>query len=242
MKTIMIFAGLALTGMMSVYGQQNVFAFFEYDIRTDKEDAFINGYTRDLEWQRAQGDDWSWIGWFVQNGSRRGRFVDATPDHTWADFDDWKVDGAENSQYNRIHWLPYVKNPSGSYKEILAMYSNYKADWYKSKYLQVYYLHTNGTDDGKNIMAYLAQVKPQLSKRLGGLSFIWMKTVSGGNPATYLLFIALNRTEDLKLCDGIFRISESGNPERKYEGLIKNIESELWVYSAELSLFPHAGE
>lgn len=67
--------------LSAVQAQSNVFAFFEYDINKRSTNQFINGYAKDLEWHQSQNDDWSWIGWFVINGERRGRFIDTTPDH-----------------------------------------------------------------------------------------------------------------------------------------------------------------
>ncbi|MGS2765082.1 hypothetical protein [Sinomicrobium sp. M5D2P9] len=237
MKTTIILAGFILMSMIPSYGQNKVFAFFEYDIRADKKEAFVNGYARDLEWQKTQGDDWSWVGWFILNGDRRGRFVDATPNHTWNDFDNWKVDGAENSRLNQIHWLPYVENPSGSYKEIMDSYSNYNPDWYKSKYLQVYYIYTPGVS-GEKMSQYLTRMTPWLNEKLAGRPFVWMKTVSGGNPGIYILFVGLDKIEDLKLCDAIFQGEVSANQLKGYESVAGNIESELWMYDSGLSLFP----
>jgi len=83
-----------LIACQPVSAQQNVFAFFEYDLKDGMADRFIEGYAKDLEWHASQEDDWSWAGWFVTTGERRGRFIDATPNHVWRDFDQWKVNSA----------------------------------------------------------------------------------------------------------------------------------------------------
>ncbi|UGU14348.1 hypothetical protein LS482_11570 [Sinomicrobium kalidii] len=236
MRRVILFSVFMCITLASGYAQGKVFAFFEYDIREGMKASFINGYAKDLEWQQSQGDDWCWAGWFVLNGDRRGRFIDATPDHTWKDFDNWKIDASENSRHNRIHWLPYVENPSGSYREVMERYSSYAKKWYRSKYLQVYYMRMHsGEVAGSN--QFLSDLKPLLEDKLQGRPFVWMKTVSGGDPDTYLLFVGLNKLEDLQLCSELFREYSSGK-ENQGKRAVKEIISELWGYSDKLSLFP----
>lgn len=231
----MILSGLVLLNLLPAYGQNNVFAFFEYDIRKGMEESFVNGYVRDLEWQREQGDDWSWIGWFVMNGDRRGRFIDATPDHAWGDFDNWKVNAAENVRHNKIHWLPYVASPSGSYRQVMEEFSTYRKDWYRSKYLQVYYLRVRSGREHA-FTRFLAGIRPLLEDRLQGRPFVWMKTISGGSPDSYLLFVALEGIEDLRYCDGLFRAGPAGKETTEHRDMIKETISELWAYNEKLSL------
>ncbi|MBC9795041.1 hypothetical protein [Sinomicrobium weinanense] len=237
MKKSVILIGMILLCYVRTYSQNNVFAFFEYDIRSGMEDPFINGYAKDLEWHQLQGDDWSWIGWFVMNGNRRGRFIDATPAHAWKDFDHWKVDAAENARYNKIHWQSYVVNPSGSYREILEEFSTFGKNWYRNRYLQVYYVQVRHGRE-RTFTRFLAGIKPLLEKRLQGRPFVWMKTISGGSPDTYLLFVALDKIEDLKSCDGLLERYPPADKEEGYGEMIKKVTSELWSYNKKLSSVP----
>lgn len=216
--------------------QKNVFAFFEYDIKSGMNDQFINGYERDLEWHKSQEDDWSWIGWFVTNGNRRGRFIDATPYHSWSDFDNWKVNASENARLNKIHWLPYVENLSGSYKIILEEESEYIRDWIKKKYLQIYQIDVKvgRSDDFKTL---ISDYKETLKATLGELSFVWMKTISGGGVNEYHLFVGLDKIEELERCEKLFDSPRSqANLSENLGNTVNSIATELWMFSDRLSL------
>lgn len=220
------------------YSQENIFAFYEYEIKDGMDDQFINGYEKDLEWHASQGDEWTWIGWFVMNGDRRGMFIDATPNHNWSDFDNWKVNSAENSRHNKIHWLPYVKNPSGGYKKVLDEFSNYKPDWFSNAFLQVYHIELNNGKEN-DFAKFLEDYKPVLQDRLKNNSFVWMKNISGGNINEYLLFVGINKIEDLKLTEKLFNFSDSNEElKQNYTNSVNSGVSELWMYSDRLSLIP----
>ena len=238
MRTILFTLLLcAAAGTLAAQQNTNVFAFFEYEIKNGMEDQFIAGYERDLEWHKSQGDDWSWVGWFVVNGERRDRFIDATPNHQWADFDHWKVNGAENNRLNNIHWVPYVERASGGYKIISEAHSQYKKGWYKSKWLQVYTVKLHSGRE-KEFQEVLLAYKNSLKELLKGNSFVWMKIVSGGATPSYQLFIALDTIESLSLCESVFELSGLSKELRdKYNLSVQSTSSELWSYSASLSLF-----
>ena len=225
-----------LLNHLTSFAQDNVIAFYEYDIKSGMTDQFINGYEKDLEWHQSQADDWSWVGWFVMNGNRRTRFIDATPNHSWRDFDNWKVNNAENSRHNKIHWVPYVENLSGSYKILLDEFSDYQNNWYTRKFLQTYQIKIkNGK--ANEFKLFLSEFKEFLQKKLSNISFIWMKTISGGEVNEYQLFIALNKIEDFKQLEDLFEI-----PSNEKEMLLNYTNSmllnvsELWIYSEKLSL------
>jgi hypothetical protein len=231
-----LFALLLLAAIHATSQQNpNVFAFFEYEIKDGMEDQFIAGYGKDLEWHKSQGDDWSWVGWFVVNGERRDRFIDATPNHRWADFDHWKVNSAENNRHNNIHWVPYVTNPSGGYKVISEAASQYKKDWYKSRWQQVYTVQLHSGRE-KEFQEFMVAYKTSLKELLKSNSFVWMKVASGGDG--YQLFISLDNLESLALCENVFELSVLPKEWRdKFNLSVKSTSSELWSYSAALSLF-----
>ena len=170
------------------------------------------------------------------NGNRRTRFIDATPNHRWVDFDNWKVNGAENSRHNKIHWAPYVENLSGSYKIQLNEFSKYDEHWIKSKFLQTYHIEVKNSK-GDEFRNFLTGYKEILQDKLKGISFVWMKTISGGSESEYQLFIGLNQMEDFKLLEDIFNFSnfESGLVQA-YDDSVTSSTSELWQYSERLSL------
>ncbi len=185
MKRHLFLIAICILCFTHAQSQNNVFAFFEYDVKSGMDDQFISGYAKDLEWHSSQGDDWSWIGWFVLNGERRGRYIDATPNHSWEDFDNWKVSSSENGRHNKIHWLPYVENPSGSYKILLNEYSKYNQDWVITKFLLVFHIKVRN-DKNEIFKDFLANYKSFLESNFSEKnSFVWMKTMSGGDVYGY---------------------------------------------------------
>lgn len=221
--------------------KDTVFAFFEYKIKDGigMKDAFDSGYGRDLEWHRSQDDDWSWIGWYVSNGERRDRFIDATPDHQWSDFDQWKVNGALNSKLNKVHWLPYVENPEGSYGIVLSKYSNSKKDWFKSNSLQVHHIKVSIPKE-KMFLEFLTSYKTYLESYLNDTAFIWMKTVSGGGTQDYQLLVCIDKIAQMEKVSNIFNVEEL--PEKVWklyaETVVSNV-SEMWRYMPSMSLYPN---
>ncbi|MEO9802638.1 MAG: hypothetical protein ABJF04_05285 [Reichenbachiella sp.] len=219
---------------VKINAQNKVFAFYEYDIKDGMTDQFVNGYAKDLEWHKSQKDDWSWLGWFVTNGKRRGRFIDATPDHAWTDFDRWKVDRAENVRHNKIHWVPYVENYSGSYNVMIDEYSAPKPNWLTSAFLQVYSLKVKIGRDGV-FKKFLSDFKVLANRK--ELPFVWMQTVSGGGVSEYQLFVGISRVEELGKCMDLFDFSMAKSDIiQNYSNAVESNTSELWRYSSQLTL------
>ncbi|MDG3581839.1 hypothetical protein [Galbibacter pacificus] len=221
-------------------GQDNVFAFYEYKIKDGigMKGAFNAGYKRDLEWHEAQGDDWSWIGWYVINGERRGRFIDATPDHSWVDFDNWKINGALNGKLNNIHWIPYVETPSGNYRMVLSEYSNSKGGRYKSNILQVHNIEVSIPKEG-TFNEFLMSFKRYLEFFLRDIPFVWMKTVSGDGVQNYQLYVCIDRMEQMERVVNIF--TQKHMPDKLWRLYTESVtlnQSEMWKYMPDLSLYP----
>lgn len=220
--------------------KDTVFAFFNYKLKNDVgiEDAFNAGYERDLEWHKSQNDKWTWLGWYVTNGPRRGWFIDATPNHTWNDFDNWNVNASENGRLNKIHWLPYVESSDGSYEIALTNHSKYVKDWFKSPYLQVYHI---SIDIQKEILfnEFLFGFTAFLKTKIPYSNFLWMKNASGGSTSGYTLFVSVNKLQELGNIRLIFDAKEMPHDVwLKYSQTVIKNESELWRYQPKLSLYP----
>ena len=227
-------------GPVATVQKGKVFAFYDYQIKNGlgMREAFDAGYGRDLEWHRAQGDQWAWIGWYVINGERRDWFIDASPDHQWSDFDSWNISGAENSRLNKIHWTPYVEDAQGSYRTVLSEFSNEREDWYRSKFLQVHHLEVSPLQE-KDFLAFLKNFRPFLESLLGETAFVWMKTDSGGAAHGYLLLIAVDQLVQMERVSGIF--DPKLLPDKlwdQYSGTVARNVSEMWRYVPSLSLYP----
>ncbi|HZY81006.1 MAG TPA: hypothetical protein VFE50_15895 [Cyclobacteriaceae bacterium] len=215
-----------------------VYAFYEYVLKNGMEDEFLAGYQRDLEWHKSKGDDWAWVGWFVMNGERRGRFIDATPDHKWSDFDSWKVNGAENARFNKIHWTPYVEFSSGSYQVLLDEFSSFGREWYKSKYLQVF---TFELLPGRETVFsdYLREFKLLAKLHAGAIQAVWMRTASGGGVEEYHLLICMDSIASMDVCIDLFRQENwPKTMKANYIAAVAASSSEFWSYRETLSLYP----
>jgi len=224
---------------LSLINTDTVFVFFEYKIKDGMDDAFNAGYERDLEWHKSQKDNWSWVGWYVSNGERRDRFIDATPNHAWSDFDNWKVNGSLNAKLNKIHWAPYVENPTGGYKIILPSFSNSTANWFKSRSLQVHTIKIEISKE-KVFLDFLRDFKVFLKTYLKGTHFVWMKTASGGSTNEYQLFICLKKREQMEFVSKIFNATEMPNEVWKnYTTSVTSNISEMWGYEPTMSLYPN---
>lgn len=78
---------------------EKIAQFAVWEPKPGQRTEFTAGYQRHLVWHKTNDDKWGWYGWFIASGPRSGQFVDATLDHTWADFDT-PVDPAGNRADN----------------------------------------------------------------------------------------------------------------------------------------------
>jgi len=80
-----------------------------------------DGYKRHLEWHRANGDRWTWLGWTLASGDREGYFVDGTFFHAWTDFDT-PVSPAADGADVEINVLPHAEvRALGSFEVVPAL-------------------------------------------------------------------------------------------------------------------------
>lgn len=78
-----------------------------------QDQQFEDGYKRHLEWHRAHGDRWTWLGWTVVTGERLGWFVDGTFDRSPAEIDA-PVAPAEDAADNETNVQPHASFASSS--------------------------------------------------------------------------------------------------------------------------------
>jgi hypothetical protein len=105
-KTFLIIGITLILSNTSFAQEKHITQFAIWKPKEGKEQLFENGYKAHLKWHEANGDTWSWWGWYVISGPRYGYFVDATADHSWADFDA-AVKPAEDIADNRLHVFPF---------------------------------------------------------------------------------------------------------------------------------------
>ncbi|GMQ82584.1 MAG: hypothetical protein BMS9Abin05_2038 [Rhodothermia bacterium] len=88
-------------------------------------------------WRKANGDTWNWDVFQVVNGDNFGIFYARSGDHTWADLDNYQLEGA--SDHFNATVLPHLKsvsnsltkgNPEATYMISPEEVSLYQVVWY----------------------------------------------------------------------------------------------------------------
>lgn len=106
MKTLRLIFLLIFFASFTYAQNSNIGQFAVWKTKEGQLQNFENGYKQHLNWHKSNDDKWGWYGWFIVSGNRYGQFVDATFDHTWADFDK-AVKPSEDTADNRLHVFPF---------------------------------------------------------------------------------------------------------------------------------------
>lgn len=193
---------------------------------------FENGYKQHLNWHRANGDKWGWYGWFIISGPRYGQFVDATFDHTWADFDN-AVKPAEDMADNRMHVFPFAD-----------LQTVFKVSYYdKASTVDTFGLKTRLTkfvtltvDNVEQSLRMTEKLKDfYVSKHIK--TFKTYKVVDGGMTNQIILIMGFDNWDE-------YSMSESLNEKiNEFEQILKVksvtvINSETMSYRPDMSWFP----
>ncbi len=123
--------------------------------------------------------------------------------------------------------------------------SVYKDDWYKSSFVQAYNFKLRFGQE-KNFHDFLDAVKRAFEKTFPGYSFISMKNISGEDLPSYSVMIALTKNENFNVLEKLFddlitsfySAKESEEILTKASNSIEQVESELWGYRSDLSMYP----
>ena len=218
----------------TTYGQEsNIGQFAIWKPKEGQLQNFENGYKQHLNWHKTNGDKWGWHGWYIVSGSRYGQFVDATFNHTWADFDN-AVKPAEDIADNRLHVFPF-----GDVQTIFKV-SNYPkastVDTFALK-TRLIKLVTLTVDNVEQSLKMTEKLKDfYVSRQIK--TFKTYKVVDGGATNQIILIMGFISWEE-------YSMSESLNEKvTEFEQLLKiksvsSINSETMVYRADMSWFPN---
>lgn len=231
MKVRLIAVLLAFTGLVG--GQDaNIGQFAIWKPKEGHLQNFENGYKQHLNWHKINGDTWGWYGWFFVSGPRYGQFVDATFNHTWADFDK-AVKPAEDLADNRLHVFPFgdvqtifkvVLYPKASTADTIA---------FSTKLIRFVTLTVDNIDQSLKVAEKLKDFYG--SKQIK--SFKTFKVIDGGTTNQLILMLSFRSWEDYaiseNLCEKISEYEQSLKVKT-----IRTIVSETMVYREDMSWFP----
>lgn len=215
------------------YGQElTIGQFAVWKPKEAQLQNFENGYKQHLSWHKKNGDKWGWYGWYVISGPRYGQFVDATFDHSWADFDK-AIKPAEDMADNRLHVFPF-----GEVQTIFKV-SNYRKastiDTFvlKTKLIRFVTLTVGNIEQALKLTEKLKDF--YVGKQIR--TFKTFRVIDGGATNQIILMMGFESWEG-------YAISETLNEkiEEIEQGLkqkvINSIISETLIYRTDMSWFP----
>jgi len=212
--------------------QSNIAHFSIWKPAPEQGSNFETGYKKHLQWHKDNGDRWNWYGWYVMSGPRVGWFIDATFNHTWADFDK-PVKPVEDGLDARLHVSPF-----GDFQY------NYKVAFHpglsisdtgslKLKYLRMITLQVASIDTAKRVIDKLRSVY-QLK---GSKCFLTYKMADGGNLNQFQLLIGFSSYEDYGKSENLLEEISQAESSLKVK-TISSVVSETLLYLPAMSLFP----
>lgn len=216
------------------YGQEaNIGQFAIWKPKDGQLQNFENGYKQHLNWHKTNGDKWGWYGWFVVSGSRYGQFVDATFDHTWADFDK-AVKPAEDIADNRLHVFPFGDVQTIFKVSHYPKYSTIDTFANKLRLLKMVILTTDNTEQALKVVDKLKDF--YISKQVK--SFKTYKVIDGGLTNQIILMMGFSSWEDYGISETLTEKISEIEQSLKLK-TITSTTSETMVYRADMSWFPN---
>ncbi|HEU4565272.1 MAG TPA: hypothetical protein VFS05_11505 [Gemmatimonadaceae bacterium] len=201
---------------------------FELRARDGLARQLDEGYRRHLDWHAAAGDPWSWYLWQVTNGERAGLYVDGTFGHAWGDFDA-AVDPPGDAADNAMNVNPFAARAASQVwrrRPDLEPAAAASLDFEQAPYvMRSEYRVRPGAE------AAFADSMRRLRAAAGARAYALFELVSGGEPATYVVWAPAASWSDA----GAFaeRTAESG---RALADAAARVRAELWRFRPDLSI------
>jgi hypothetical protein len=212
--------------------QSNMAYFTVWKPMPGEESNFEAGYKKHLQWHKDNGDKWSWYGWYVILGPRVGWFIDATFNHTWADFDK-PVKPVEDRQDSHLHVSPFGDNQYNYKLAFLPALSISDTGSLKSKYLRMITLQVTSMDTSKRVIDKLKEAY----RLKGSTCFLTYKMADGGPLNQWQLFIGFSSYEEYGKSESILEeISQAENSLKVKT--VSSVVSETLIYLPDMSRFP----
>jgi hypothetical protein len=201
--------------------------------KSGQDQLFETGYKRHLGWHKANGETWSWYGWWVISGPHDGDFIDATFDHTWEDFGR-SIKPAEDVADNNLHVYPF-----GDVLEVfkLACISDLTISdsiGLRSKFLRMITMETTDPNSGIKL---LEKLKADYQARGAIKNLRLFQLIDGGDIRKLILLLGFDSYEAFGKAEGLgaeLSALEAGSKTRVFLSVV----SETLLYQAGMSLFP----
>jgi hypothetical protein len=226
MKTI-YFLLVFISGIASA--QKNIAHFTIWKPLPGKESNFEAGYKKHLQWHKDNGDQWSWYGWYVILGPRVGWFIDASFNHSWADFDK-PVKPVEDKQDSRLHVSPFGDYQYNYKVAFLPALSISDTESLKSKYLRLITLQVANMDTAKRVIDKLKAAY----QGKGSKCFLTYKMADGGPLNQFQLFIGFSSYEDYGKSENILEEINQAENSLKVK-TVSSVISETLMYLPDMS-------
>lgn len=212
--------------------EKNVAHFSVWSPKAGREQNFEAGYKKHLLWHKANGDKWSWYGWYIVSGPRFGQFVDATFEHSWSDFDS-PVKPAEDAADNELHTVPFGNFLTAFKVSKVRQLSSSDGAGLKSKFIRLITLSVNDMPEG---LKAVEKLKNKYATDFSLKNFHTYKLIDGGNANQIILMLGFNDyagfgktrnlQEDLTAVEDSLKIK-----------VVTAINSETLLYKSDMSLF-----
>lgn len=229
---------LALCLTLPVRAAPSVAAhFYVYRMQPGATDSFEQGYRRHLAWHRARRDPLSWYGWSIEDGARRGYFVDASVGEPFAAFDH-RVDVTGDGEDFRANVAPYA-TPMGQPVYVLlreASTGTPLEDLKPSATMQVTQVRVR-LDMEARFERALAVARGALQRLPGAPAHTWYRLITGGDGAQYLLLVARDGWGSYDRFDrslGSLLDSDAAS-QRDMAEAVQSATVETWRYRPDLS-------
>lgn len=191
---------------------------------------FEEGYRQHLQWHRTHADPWSWYGWLVVSGPRRGTFVDATFGHAPADFDH-AVAPAADAADNALHTVPFATLQESFTVAQLPDASSAGPPRLAAPFLRAYYLTARNAAAAKPLLAKLRTVAAQKFPAQPLYCYQWL---DGGQLPQFLVLLPFASYAD----SGALSLVLDELAALDARGVVQSIQAETLRYRADLSYFP----
>jgi hypothetical protein len=225
---------LLLPTINIAFGQETSIAGFAvWKPKEGQLQNFENGYKQHLNWHKTNNDKWGWHGWFITSGERYGQFVDATFNHTWADFDSAVKPGADIED-NRFHVFPFGEVQTFFKVAYYPKYSSVDTFANKLKLLKMITLDCNNIDQAFKVVDKLKDYYN--SKQIK--SFKTYKIVDGGLANRIILLLGFSNWAEYGMTENLIEKINEAESFLKLKSITSS-KSETMVYRADMSWFPN---
>ena len=210
--------------------------FAAWEPREGQAEKFEAGYRLHLHWHQANADRWSWYGWVVASGPRRGLFVDATFGHAAADLDH-PVDPAADAADNALHTVSFATLRQNFTVALLPAASSavptLARPFGAGPYVRAYHLLPTRI---AGLRPLLSQLKARLVRKFPAQALYCYEWQDGGSlPQVLLLlpFASYAEGENIsQMLDELLALDNARQP------ALREVQAETWRYRADLSYFP----